>query len=372
MVLSGLEELNKINVTPDVGQVVQMMNKVEEALSLLNTRIIINDEQAINRIQELEINVTSLQSALNKQIEKVTQLNFLQTNLTQDFKLVVALSKNMSSHDHNTWPSKLLLLSMSSYYSVEDKVLPVIVKMSDFTEKIKNKLSGYSKPFFTFDGGHRMCLQVDDDVDGTHISVYLFLMEGPHDDKLKRSGKFPLMGTFTIELLNQLNDGNHYTRSVTFDSSCFSNCTKRVLEGDKVSRRPQFIYDNIVLHHNNYLISDNLYFRISYKEKKHDIGWSKMLNQLSKLSSHGNQAAPVILKMPNFDEKLKNKEEWFSEPFFVSEGEYKMSLIVYAAGYSEGEGTHMSVFLYLMNSPHHEDPYHWSLRGTFTIELYNQ
>ena len=38
-------------------------------------------------------------------------------------------------------------------------------------------------------------------------------MKGPHDDKLEQSGHWPLRGTFTIELLNQLNDSDHYSPS---------------------------------------------------------------------------------------------------------------------------------------------------------------
>ena len=39
-------------------------------------------------------------------------------------------------------------------------------------------------------------------------------MKGPHDDKLEQSGHWPLRGTFTIELLNQLNDSDHHEHKV--------------------------------------------------------------------------------------------------------------------------------------------------------------
>ena len=40
----------------------------------------------------------------------------------------------------------------------------------------------------------------------THLSVYLYLMEGPHDDELT----WPLRGKFEIKLLNQISDTLHY------------------------------------------------------------------------------------------------------------------------------------------------------------------
>ena len=68
-----------------------------------------------------------------------------------------------------------------------------------------------------------MCLRVDaagnGDGKGTHVSVYLYLMKGPHDDELEQSGHWPLKGTFTIELLNQLNDSDHHICMVQFHAS---------------------------------------------------------------------------------------------------------------------------------------------------------
>ena len=49
-----------------------------------------------------------------------------------------------------------------------------------------------------------------------------------------------------------------------------------------------------------------------------------------------------------------------------------MCLRVDAAGDSEGEGTQVSVYLYLMKGPYDnelEQSGHWPLRGSFTIKL---
>ena len=77
-----------------------------------------------------------------------------------------------------------------------------------------------------------MCLKVRvggyDDGEGTIVSVYLCLMKVPYDDKLEQSGHWPLRGTFTIELLNQLNDSDHYSRMIQFHHHCCSECTNRV------------------------------------------------------------------------------------------------------------------------------------------------
>ena len=117
-----------------------------------------------------------------------------------------------------------------------------------------------------------MCLKVyadgTDNSEGTHISVYLYLMKGPHDDKLEQWGYWPLSGTFKIEVLNQLNNSDHYSHIVTFKASTPSYFTNRVVDGINGGwGHSQFISHDILLHHNNkYLKNDTLYFRISYQK----------------------------------------------------------------------------------------------------------
>ena len=50
------------------------------------------------------------------------------------------------------------------------------------------------------------------DGEGTHVSVYAYLMRGENDDHLP----WPFTGTVTFELLNQLEDDNHHSNTMTF------------------------------------------------------------------------------------------------------------------------------------------------------------
>ena len=52
---------------------------------------------------------------------------------------------------------------------------------------------------------------------GSHLSVYLHLLASCFDSQLS----WPLLGTFKVELLNQLEDRNHHAGSVKFiDNEC--------------------------------------------------------------------------------------------------------------------------------------------------------
>ncbi len=46
-----------------------------------------------------------------------------------------------------------------------------------------------------------------------HVAVYIQLMPGPNGDTLQ----FPMRGKFTVTLLNQIEDHNHYEHVLAFD-----------------------------------------------------------------------------------------------------------------------------------------------------------
>ena len=59
-----------------------------------------------------------------------------------------------------------------------------------------------------------VCVGVDGNGEGTHQSVYLYLMKGPHDDNLK----WPLKVKFIVkQLLNQASDNLHYQKSLIYE-----------------------------------------------------------------------------------------------------------------------------------------------------------
>ena len=95
--------------------------------------------------------------------------------------------------------------------------------------------------------------------------------------------------------------------------------------------------------------------------------WTLKLNALATMSTSGEQVVPVVLKMTNFAKFKKEKEWWYSDPFYTHRKEYKMRLLVCAAGDNNGEGTFVSVWLSLLNG---HDEKELPLKGK--IKLYNQ
>ena len=90
---------------------------------------------------------------------------------------------------------------------------PWVIEMTGFQEKKKNE-QWFSDPVYSHFGGYKMCLRVDANgygvAKGTHVSVFVHLMRGDNDDKLK----WPFKGTIKVSLLNQLEDGQHQTKEL--------------------------------------------------------------------------------------------------------------------------------------------------------------
>ena len=78
-----------------------------------------------------------------------------------------------------------------------------------------------------------------------------------------------------------------------------------------------------------------------------------------------------IFKMTNFSKLKESKKKWYSPPFYAFPGGYKMCLQVDAGGIGDGEGTHISAFLYLM-AGENDEHLEWPMRGVFSIEMLNQ
>ena len=64
----------------------------------------------------------------------------------------------------------------------------------------------------------------------THLSLFLYLMKGPHDDELT----WPLRGKFEVKLLNQISDCEHHTDIINYHDidEDFGDITGRVNDDD--------------------------------------------------------------------------------------------------------------------------------------------
>lgn len=144
----------------------------------------------------------------------------------------------------------------------------IMVKFRDYSQSQQQWLS---PSFYTHFGGYRMCIGVDaygsEEGQGTHVSVYVNLMKGEHDDCLK----WPFRGCILIELCNQKGStaGNFQEEIMfTYDAS---DIASRVTSADIAEHGlgiPTFIkHSKLSLHTEKgievqYLRNDCLRFRV--------------------------------------------------------------------------------------------------------------
>ena len=187
------------------------------------------------------------------------------------------LRKDLEQHEKDD--SFHLHLALETINEQQVKKRSCTFKMPEFNRHKSSNQEWYSPPFYTHPGGYKMCIEVDangeddanaedgnDEGAGTHVSVYAYLMRGRNDDNLP----WPFTGEVTITLLNQLEDKNHHTDTVTFLHS--NDLSKRVVNSDRASTgygMPEFIsHDKLTAKNYQYLKDDSLFFRIEVQAAK--------------------------------------------------------------------------------------------------------
>ena len=151
------------------------------------------DEMKKNAEESNKILQEMLQQLMNR-LEKTEQSLQHQLQDSTKFKFQVETVFNSSQP---------LLLNYTATSS--NMVIPVVIKQTEF----KKCISWWDSPgFYVWDKGYKMCLRTFPKGSSRvtdHVAVVAYLVEGAHDDNLL----WPVKGTLTVQLLNQISDNNH-------------------------------------------------------------------------------------------------------------------------------------------------------------------
>ncbi len=149
---------------------------------------------------------------------------------------------------------------------IDKKVLrSTIFKVTEFQKKKDNNEIFLSPSFYT---SPEYCITIRVDIngngegEGSHMSVFAVVEKGEYDAELK----WPFVGKFTFELLNQLEDKNHYSGAIRFTPE------QNINVGDNWGCRKYIPHSKLsidFIHNTQYLKDDTLYFRISVKVSDH-------------------------------------------------------------------------------------------------------
>jgi hypothetical protein len=84
----------------------------------------------------------------------------------------------------------------------------------------------------------------------------------------------------------------------------------------------------------------------------------------------GTPLCPIELTMTNFEQHKKDRDQWYSPPFYTHPKGYKMCLVVYADGFGDSANI-ISIFLTCMRGEY-DNQLRWPFQGRFTIQLLSQ
>ena len=162
------------------------------------------------------------------------------------------------------WQNKLTFSSMLLDQCI--MVAPVIIKITEVSEKIKNGKIFQSPPFNSHHSGYRVCLLVTlngmNEHRGSQVSASISILSGPDDAKLS----WPLRGQFIVSLLNQVKNSAHRVQTLGLDS----------MRVNKESSTARFVCNRLISHTElfaatstcKYLVDDTMYIQVQYLSKK--------------------------------------------------------------------------------------------------------
>ncbi len=186
------------------------------------------------------------------------------TQYLKDDTLIFRVSPHLMPKEHKPWFNYIMNGSSSNKLALQEDSLrddhPLVFKMTSYSlNKRKNK-DWYSKPFYSSPQGYKLCLKVyangDQAGKGSFVSTYLKVLHGPYDSFLK----WPVSGSVTFELLNQLSDTNHHKIKCTFKE--FDNFKHETSRG-KIMFMALSSLEKDEVQNTQYLLDDCLYFRVA-------------------------------------------------------------------------------------------------------------
>ena len=196
--------------------------KVEEHLSLAAHKInFIQQEQAAIK-QQLEKNLATFTATFQEALSnlethfqsKVTEIEAAAEKRINELEMQLQKKSQQLEKMHiSEWGIEII--SNSTKFSFGDRTMPVVIKMSDFAKRKKDRVEWYSDHFYTHQHGYKICLRLHaagwSKGYATHLSVILCLLAGPFDDDLS----WPFRGEFEVKLLNQISDTEHHSEMGT-------------------------------------------------------------------------------------------------------------------------------------------------------------
>lgn len=194
---SNFKEQAMVNIKREFQERFKISQDVQSQLKMAIT-------EKEREMDEMRKNTAQNIQTLNEMMQKLkNKLEETERSLQHQLDITTPLFESVFG---SKWCMELNSLANSGDYT-----LPVVFKLTGF-EKYKKSSGNWDSPgFYTDHGGYQLYLKVFPNgfntvgAHGSHVSVWVPLMKGDHDDQLS----WPIKGVLTVQLLNQISDDNH-------------------------------------------------------------------------------------------------------------------------------------------------------------------
>ena len=204
-------------------------------------------------------NATSQQSQALSQHLLQAKVNAADLDVLAVKASVARLEKSkMTELESEIAQTRLLALRSSERLSKLERGNKHTFMVSQYEKKKMSERLYTSLPFYSCPNGYHMAIRVyangSGEGQGTHVSVFVELVQGKFDEQLS----WPFIGNVHITLLNQLEDDNHHC--ITLNRNAENNARVGMVIG-----YPTFIHHSELLgiFGPKYLMNNALFFRVS-------------------------------------------------------------------------------------------------------------
>ena len=179
--------------------------------------------------------------------------------------------RDMAAHEQDDTVHLHMALDTINTLQIQCKYEKQIkFKLTEFKVK-KEKSEGVQSPsYYSSPNGYNMALQVfvngNGGGEGTQVTVFAHFLKGKYDNQLK----WPFVGMIIFTLLNQLEDKNHHTMTMTLAAEDNVNVGE-LPRGRNLIPHSALGYNPAK--NTQYLKDDTLHFRMSVEPANQDKPW---------------------------------------------------------------------------------------------------
>jgi len=237
--LSGLNKANK--------DLELKISKLEKHIEYLED--IVNEYGTSDEIQDLKSIVTMFTDLIKEINDSCVQEASKVRKETSLLRKQVTVK--LQKYSFSNWRLHLSILNLITLHG--DQVTPVVLSMTNYSRKRKEKRQWFSSAFYDTKNGNQLCLSVKPDY--VTLLVSLVLLTPAQEMSLQN-------GIFKIEILNQVNDTDHAVDEINLKHVAIpkdnGNQFRQHNIGSLYYRIPP-LQDSI-----KYVWEDTVYFRVAF------------------------------------------------------------------------------------------------------------